>query len=142
MDPRLVELRRAARLGEHELPARCELCGRPDGDLQVHHAGGRKYGGLPLRACVPCHKELTRWQAPYVHLLDLDAPPAWVVEMVWRLDAVSIAEVVAERGRLRDGLLERIAHAERERVRDVVAPHLCSPEIRTMLRPKRNRRAL
>jgi hypothetical protein len=141
MDPALVELRRAARLGEHGLPMRCELCGREGGELHTHHAGGRTYGGLPVRVCVACHKELSRRQAPYAHLLDLADPPDWVVAMVWRLDVTALIEVLAERGRLRDVLLDRLARADRERVRDAVAPRLRDPAIRTLLRRHRTRGA-
>lgn len=139
MLPLLADIRCAARR-DGNLPERCELCGREGGDLQIHHVGGKAYGGFPVRLCSTCHKEATRRQASYAHLLRLPDPPPWVVEMVWKLDVAAITEMIAERGRLHVALLERLAVRERERTRDAVAPHLCNPKERALLKHPNTRR--
>lgn len=140
MLPLLADIRRAARRDGH-LPDRCDLCGRESGGLEVHHVSGEAYGGLPIRLCRTCHKEATRRQAPYAHLLNLPDPSAWVVEMVWRLDVAAIMEMIAERERLHLALRDRLALRERERARDAVAPHLCNPKERALLRRPSTRRS-
>lgn len=140
MLPLLADIRRAARLDGH-LPERCELCGRESGGLRVHHVGGEAYGGVLVRLCRSCHNEATRRQAPYAHLLDLPDPPAWVVEMVWRCDVAAIMEMLAERDHLHLALRERLAKRDRERTRDAVAPHLCNPKERALLRHPHARRS-
>ncbi len=140
MLPLLAEIRRGARRDGH-LPERCELCGRESGDLHVHHVGGKTFSGLPVRLCSTCHKEATRRQVPYTHLLRLSDPPSWVVEMIWRCDVAAITEMIAERGRLHMALLERFAMRDRERARDAAASHLCNAETRTLFQHPNARRS-